>query len=148
MEATLAGFLENAVCINHPDARGLRHNRIVAGEGFTFLDCSVQTHDAAAASAAKPDIVFEDWNKTDYTGWTVEGTAFGGRPIKKSAMPGYQGDVGGDTERVVNSHASAPGTTMEERDNATGKLTSRPFQIERDFVKFWIGGGGFPGRPP
>ena len=34
---------------------------------------------------------------------------FGTGPIKRSAMPDYQGDIGGDTERVVNSHATAPG---------------------------------------
>ena len=71
----------------------------------------------------------------------MEGTAFGKGPIKKSEMPSYQGDVGGDTPRVVNSHASAPGDSIEAKDNATGKLVSREFIIERNFLAFWIGGG-------
>jgi non-lysosomal glucosylceramidase len=89
----------------------------------------------------RPDIVFEDWNKETYDGWKVEGAAFGNGPIKKSDIPSYQGDVGGDTARVVNSHASAPGDSIEEKDKAVGKLTSREFTIERHFITFWIGGG-------
>jgi non-lysosomal glucosylceramidase len=46
---------------------------------------------------------------------------------------------------VVNSHGSAPGHSVDERDNATGKLTSVPFVIARNFVTFWIGGGSHKG---
>jgi len=61
-------------------------------------------------------------------------------------MPAYQGDVGGPGLRVVNSHASAPGNDTAEKDKQTGKLTSRPFTIERNFITFWIGGGQHPGK--
>ena len=100
-----------------------------------------------APSNKKPDVVFEDWNKDTYDGWTVEGTAFGAGPIRKTAIPAYQGDVGGDTERVANSHASAPGQDPGSKDAATGKLTSRKFVIERNFINVWIGGGGTRTRP-
>ena len=33
-----------------------------------------------AAAAPRPDIVFEDFEKADYAGWTVEGEAFGTKP--------------------------------------------------------------------
>lgn len=140
IEATLVGLLQNAVCLQHAQAPGTRHNRFVTGNGFTFLECSAEKPSPPTAPA-QPDIVFEDWQKGTYDGWKVEGTAFGEGPIKKSAMPDYQGDVGGDTEYVVNSHATAPGKDVGERDNATGKLTSRSFTLEREFVRFWIGGG-------
>jgi len=140
VEGTLVGSLQNAVCLQHAEAQGTRHNRFVAGSGFTFLECSAAKPSAPAAPP-QPDIVFEDWQKGTYDGWKVEGTAFGAGPIKKSAVPDYQGDVGGDTEYVVNSHATAPGKDVNERDNAMGKLTSRSFTIEREFVRFWIGGG-------
>ena len=140
VEATLLGSLENAVCLNHRDLAGTRRNRVVAGEGFTFLESSAE--EAAAPQAMpQPDVVFEDWSKETYEGWKVEGTAFGRGPIKKSAIPSYQGDVGGDSDRVANSHATAPGKDVGERDNATGKLTSRAFTVERNFIRFWIGGG-------
>ncbi len=140
LAATLLGSLENGVCLHHHEKRGTRRNQLIQGSGYTFLESSAQPP-APTQSPPRPDILFEDWNKSDYSGWTVTGTAFGSGPILKSAIPGYQGDVGGDTERVVNTHASAPGNSVEQRDHAMGQLTSRPFLIERHFIKFWIGGG-------
>ena len=139
VEATLVGELENGVCVNHRQQDGILRNRIVLDPGVTALLCSAEI--AAAPATRRPDLVFEDWNKETYQGWTVEGTAFGRGPIKKSEIPSYQGNVGGDTARVVNSHASAPGDSIETKDNATGKLVSRDFTIERNFIAFWIGGG-------
>ena len=141
VDATLAGLLENAVCLKRRTAvGGVRRNRIVAGTGFTFLECLAER--ANDSSAAKPDILFEDWSKETYTGWTTEGTAFGKGPILKTAMLPMQSTVvGGDTDRVVNSFATAP-----NNDDATGKLISRPFTVERNFIAFWIGGGNNPGK--
>jgi non-lysosomal glucosylceramidase len=142
VEATLFGWLENAVCLYNRELDGIRRNRIFLRKGYTYLDCSVEKAQAKTASK-RPDVPFEDWSHDTYVGWTVEGNAFGTGPIRKSEIPDYQGDVGGDTDRVVNSHASA-GTAPEvgSRDSATGTLTSRKFMIERKFINFWIGGGG------
>jgi uncharacterized protein (DUF608 family) len=116
--------------------------RIVRGDGFAFLELASRK----TTENPQSEIVFEDWNKENYDGWRVEGTAFGSGPIKKSAIPAHQGDVGGNTERVVNSHATAPGNDVAAKDDATGKLTSRAFKIERDFINFWIGGGNQAGK--
>lgn len=145
VEATLAGVLENAVCLHHRDAAAVRRNRVVTGNGFTFIECSAERTDTAIAQPL-PDILFEDWHQGAYVGWTVQGAAFGTGPIKKSAALSYQGDLGGDTEYVVNSHAAAPGKEVGERDNATGKLVSRAFTIERGAIRFWIGGGSHKGK--
>ena len=145
MELELSGLLENAVCQGRRDRPGTRHIKRVAGEGFTFLECTVAKPQPVAGDP-HPDIVVEDWSKDTYQDWTVEGSAFGNGPVKKSAMPPYQGDVGGDTERVVNSHASAPGNDAAARDTATGKLTSRKFKLERHFLRLWVGGGDHAGR--
>jgi len=139
VEAQLSGHLENGVCLRHREQDGLLRNRIIHEPGLTTLLCSAEK--SAPPPNPRPDIVFEDWNKENYGGWKTEGTAFGNGPAKKSEMPSYQGDVGGDTARVVNSHASAPGDSIEEKDRAVGKLTSREFTIERRFITFWIGGG-------
>ncbi len=140
VEAVLSGVLENGVCLHHrTSVPGLRRNRIVAGPSFTFLECLAEQSEQNIP--AQPDIIFEDWSKETYDGWTAEGTAFGKGPILKSAMLPMQATVvGGDTDRVVNSFATAP-----NNDDATGKLTSRPFAIERNFITFWIGGGNKPG---
>ena len=144
-EATLAGWLENAVALNHRDLPGTRRNRISDEPGFTFLECSASKAENAAAPA-RPDVVFEDWQRDTYEGWTVEGTAFGRGPVKKTEMPAYQGDVGGPGTRVVNSHATAPGNGVGPKDDQTGKLTSRPFTLKRNFIQIWIGGGDHPGQ--
>ena len=143
--AELVGWLENAVCLHNRTQSGLRRNDVVRGQAGTFLNCAVEVPQAAGAAAA-PDVVFEDWNKETYAGWTVEGTAFGSGPIQRSAIPGYQGDVGGEGERLVNSHASAPGAEVAAKDGQTGKLTSQPFAIARNFITLWIGGGNHPDK--
>ncbi len=140
----LSGMMENAVCLNNRFVAGNRINKIISGNGFTFLDCSAEKEQNN--EAPREDILFEDWDKTIYKGWTNEGTAFGNGPIKKSGIPAYMGDLGGDTERVVNSHASSPGTSVDQKDGATGKLVSSEFIIGRNFVRFWIGGGAHKGQ--
>jgi len=145
VETTLTGELENGVCLHHRNRSGVLNNHFVKGNGATMLVCSA---DAGRNSSqpARPDIIFEDWNRDNYDGWKVEGAAFGKGPIKKSELPAYQGNVGGDTTRVVNSHASAPGDSIEAKDAATGKLISREFVVERNFIAFWIGGGKAEGE--
>lgn len=145
VEVSLASWLENAVCRYGDGGLTLRRrNRLQRQRGRTTL---MSTAELVPDNAPRrPDIVFEDWKKETYEGWTVEGTAFGKGPVKRSAIPAYQGDVGGEAERVVNSHASASGDSVTAKDGHTGKLTSKPFTIERNFIHFWIGGGAHQGR--
>ena len=145
VEVTLAGWLENAVGLDHRDLPGIRRNRITDDPGFSFLECSAAKPKKNLESP-RPDIVFEDWTKDTYEDWTAEGSAFGRGPIPKAKMPAYQGDVGGPGTRVVNSHASAPGDTIAAKDDQTGKLTSRPFTIDRNYLLVWVGGGSATGE--
>jgi len=147
VEALLAGWLENAVCLHsgQPGA-GVRRNRLVPADQGHFLECSAGEPSKTERSDKRPDILFENFEKETYEGWTVTGTAFGAGPVEKSGIPQYQGDVGGRGRRVVNSHASAPGNTTAEKDAATGTLTSKPFAVERDYVTFLVGGGAHEGR--
>jgi len=145
VETTLTGELENGVCLYHRNRSGVLKNSFVKTQSATMLLCSAEA-ESDANRTARPDIIFEDWNHENYSDWTVSGAAFGSGPIKKSAIPSYQGDVGGDTARVVNSHATATGESIELKDAATGKLISRDFLIERNFITFWIGGGKAKGN--
>jgi uncharacterized protein (DUF608 family) len=141
IHADLLGYLENAVCCKTPIPGGvLRENRAIRDSHSTMIECGA----AKATGDIRPEIVVEDFDKETYEGWKVEGTAFGTGPISKANIPGYQGDVGGPSRRVVNSHATAPGGTIEEKDQHIGKLTGRPFVIERNYLSFWIGGGNHP----
>ncbi|MDW8310368.1 MAG: GH116 family glycosyl hydrolase, partial [Verrucomicrobiales bacterium] len=80
---------------------------------------------------ARPDIVFEDF-EGDYSKWTVEGTAFGDAPTRRALrdQPPAQGFIG---QAFANSfHGS---------DSAQGRLISREFTVERNFIRFRVGGG-------
>lgn len=145
IEAMLAGWLQNAILPNDPWAMATRRNKIVRGDGMSFLDCSLEK--SAEPASTRPDIVFEDWNKDNYDGWTAEGTAFGSRPAKRSEAPGYMGDFGPAAgDRFINTHITGSNGSVADRDGQTGKLTSKPFTIERNFINMPIGGGSHKGR--
>ncbi|MGH7969122.1 MAG: GH116 family glycosyl-hydrolase, partial [Limisphaerales bacterium] len=144
--AELGGWLENAVCLKSGQAHErIRRNRLVRRSNALMLECSAEAP-RARPSSNRPDITFDDFERATYGDWAATCTAFGSGPVEKSKVPDYQGDLGGHGARVVNSHASAPGATVEARDSATGTLTSHPFQIERDYINFLIGGGAHPGK--
>ena len=69
-----------------------------------------------------------------YGEWTTEGTAFGAGPAK-GTLPGQMQVSGFAGKRLVNSFNGG--------DGATGTLTSPPFTVERKFITFLVGGGGW-----
>ncbi|MCD6338772.1 MAG: hypothetical protein J7M29_05260 [Verrucomicrobia bacterium] len=146
VEAAVVGELENAVCI---DSRkrfaGRLCNRIARAPGLTALVCSAEPV-KPDEGGARPDIIFEDFEKEDYEGWTVKGEAFGKGPIERKRAPAYQGDMGGHGKRVVNSHASAPGGSIAAKDAKTGRLISREFTVCRRYINLFVGGGAHKGR--
>jgi len=142
VEASLAGWTDNPVCLYSGQARDTRlRNRIQRSDQATILQCSAESAPPAPVIQERPDILFEDFEKTSYEGWTTEGQAFGSGPILISDIPDYQGDVKGQGQRVANSHASAPGQDVGSKDSQTGTLISRPFKIERHYICFLLGGG-------
>ena len=86
---------------------------------------------------AAEDILINDFEAADYGQWKVEGTAFGPGPAK-GTLPGQMEVSGYKGQRLVNSFFGG--------DGSTGKLTSPAFTIERDYINFLIGGGGFKGK--
>jgi len=148
LDVELAGWLENAVCLHTAQAGlGSRQNKIVRTADALRLECSATAPPPAERDAAREEVVFEDWDRDTYDSWTATGASFGAGPIRKAEIPAYQGDVGGPGDRVANSHATAPGGSVEEKDNQVGTLTSGEFVIERDYITFWIGGGATLVRP-
>jgi uncharacterized protein (DUF608 family) len=145
IECELAGWLENAVCLHSGQPKAVTRVTQPA-KSLTLLEHSVQPLPEAEQKKPRADVLFDDFEKETYDGWTASGKAFGTGPVEKAKIPDYQGDVGGEGKRVVNSHATAPGKTVEEKDRQTGTLTSRVFSIERDYVNLWIGGGGHKDR--
>jgi len=79
-------------------------------------------------------IVIADFEGSDYGAWKSTGTAFGAGPAQ-GTLPGQMTVEGFLGKGLVNSFNGG--------DDATGRLTSPGFKIERKFITFFIGGGGF-----
>ena len=80
------------------------------------------------------DIVICDFESENYGQWQVEGEAFGSGPAR-GTLPNQMAVSGYEGKQLVNSFRNG--------DRTTGKLTSPAFEIQRDFISFRIGGGGF-----
>lgn len=92
---------------------------------------------ALRGQEVRDDIVVADFEGKDYGAWRATGEAFGPGPAR-GTLPG-QMEVSGFLGRgLVNSFFRGDGTT--------GMLTSPPFRIERSYLNFLIGGGGYPGE--
>jgi non-lysosomal glucosylceramidase len=143
----LRGWLENPVAAKAAAGHeGQLVNRVAYGRRVAMVVASAEPVEPAPKAPARPDIEFADFESETYGAWTTEGTAFGSGPIEMAKIPAYQGDVGGHGKRVVNSHATAPGGPVGDKDSAVGTLTSPPFTIERHFIAFLIGGGDHAGE--
>jgi len=87
-----------------------------------------------ASRAQQPDMTVEDFEGPDYGAWTVSGSAFGAGPAH-GTLPHQMPVDGFHGNGLVNSYNGG--------DDATGTLTSPPFKIERKYLQFLIGGGGW-----
>jgi hypothetical protein len=97
--------------------------------GFCFLALLI-----VSSQARGQDIVVADFESDSYGEWKVQGDAFGTGPTG-----GHKLQVTGYRERkFVNSFGTG--------DLATGAITSPPFQINRRFLAFLIGGGRHAGE--
>jgi uncharacterized protein (DUF608 family) len=85
-------------------------------------------------AATQPDTLFEDFEH-GYGEWKVEGEALGKEPAR-GTLPNQQAVAGFLGKGLVNSFLGG--------DDATGRLTSKPFTIERKFIRFLVGGGSHP----
>ena len=104
---------------------------------FATLVLIALTAAAPAQDSSRPDVVVADFEGDDYGGWKAEGQAFGDRPAR-GTLPGQMAVTGYLGGGLVNSFNGG--------DDATGTLTSPSFKIDRPFVNFLIGGGGFEGE--
>ncbi len=140
VEAVFGGWLQNACCLySGMNNLGNRRAECTTLGSASVIHYSIEA--AAPLNSPRPDVVVDDFQHPTYAPWVTTGTAFGTGPILRSDAPAYQGNLGGVGERVVNSHATAPGTTTEERDSAVGTLTSPAFVVQRNFLQLYVGGG-------
>ena len=105
--------------------------------GATSAQKFYRATNGVIASDQASDIVFADFEGTNYGAWTTTGTAFGSGPAQ-GTLPGQQAVSGYQGSGLVNSYNG--------RDASTGTLTSPSFVISQPYIDFLIGGGNNPGR--
>lgn len=88
----------------------------------------------AAWSQTRPDVVIADFEADNYGDWKSTGEAFGKAPAK-GTLPGQMHVEGFQGQGLVNSFLGG--------DDAIGTLTSPAVKIDRKFINFLIGGGGW-----
>ncbi len=91
----------------------------------------------SCVTAPSQERVIADFEGATYGDWKVSGTAFGNAPAH-GTLPGQMNVAGFQGSGLVNSFNGG--------DDATGKLTSPPFKIERKYLQFLIGGGGWENK--
>jgi len=144
VEAEVAGWLENALCLEtRKGGDGILENRVLGREGMTILECRAKQD--TGRGRPRPDILFEDFESGGYEGWTVEGTTFGKAPkpnYHHQLLSGYEGRYLADSFHNDGDRAA----TSTNSDSHTGKLVSGAFTINRRRIAFRIGGGSHVGR--
>lgn len=139
VEGSIGGWLENAVCCNsgyNNPSGGSRINK--ADTASIFMTANGEK---AVISSSRENIVFEDFEKDTYDGWTIEGTAFSNAPLESSRIPPYMGDIGMQGGKAAVSHNVREGGSVADGDNHTGSLLSPEFTISRNYINFMIAGG-------
>ena len=92
---------------------------------------------AALTAGAADDLLIADFEGTNYGDWKVTGEAFGAGPAH-GTLPNQMNVDGFLGHGLVNSYFNG--------DKTTGTLTSPEFLIQRKYISFLIGGGGWPGK--
>ena len=83
---------------------------------------------------AANDLLLADFEGTNYGAWKTTGSAFGPGPAH-GTLPGQMAVTGFLGNGLANSFYGG--------DGSIGTLASPPFKIERQFIRFLIGGGGW-----
>ena len=91
---------------------------------------------ASRLGAAEP-VVIADFEGADYGAWKVSGSAFGSGPA--------HGKIGGQMP-VEGFAGKGLVNSFQGGDDAAGRLVSPEFPIERPFITFLVGGGGWAGE--
>lgn len=96
----------------------------------------MDSYDLHAGALAKgpADIVLDDFESGSYGFWSAEGEAFGARPAGAKEIFHTETVGGQEGKHFIDSF-------LGSSDSALGELNSKPFKIERRYLRFLIGGG-------
>jgi len=97
------------------------------------------------AGQPRPDVLFDDFESGRFDKWTVEDNAFGKGPLEIVGLDGNRPGVPWTEVYCPGRQGKYVAHSAPDNNNGPqGKLTSRPFTIERRALKFLIGGGSSP----
>lgn len=146
VRGALEGMWENPVGVfTRRRTKVSLESELIKGQQATIL-----FHRAADSKPLDPvlraDILFEDFEKDTYGAWKVEGTAMGDSPMHVNKTPPYQGKTNAQGKGMLNSHASAPGHSISEKDDQKGSIESPEFEICRHYIRMLLGEGRERGK--
>ena len=93
----------------------------------------------------RPDVLFDDFESGRFDKWTIKGNVFGKGPLKIAGLEGNGPGAPWTEVYCPGRQGKYVAHSAPDRNNRPqGKLTSRPFTIDRRALKFLIGGGSSP----
>jgi fructan beta-fructosidase len=104
---------------------------------FVFCSIAWSLTNGLGLAQDRPDILLADFEGDDYGDWKATGTAFGKGPAR-GTLPNQMPVSGFKGRGLVNSFRGG--------DGSTGTLTSPEITINRKYIAFLIGGGGWEGK--
>jgi fructan beta-fructosidase len=118
--------------------RDLLRSGLLTGVGVALTNTVPGSAHAAGPPrrpAGTADVVIADFEGPDWSGWSVQGTAFGPGPVRGAdalsalEIQGFHGDGVASSERAG--------------DGPTGTLTSPEFTVNRRYIAYGVGGGDY-----
>ncbi|MFT5322904.1 MAG: mono/diheme cytochrome c family protein [Planctomycetaceae bacterium] len=148
-----ARALVASISAGDPDSEGEKISKayqLLYGRNATAAETAIGlqylTQSPKVAHSSRPtpepakagtDLLIADFEGTNYGKWKTDGAAFGKEPA--------QGTIGG--QMVVSGFlGNGLVNSFLPNDAPTGRLTSPAFTIDRKFIRFLIGGGGYAGK--
>lgn len=132
-QASVLGWVENAVCFHSIRSRGvLRQTEIAEQNGRTLIVHTAKEPPKEQVQAPRPKIVVMEFEGPDYGDWQATGEAFGKGPAH-GTLANQQSVSGFLGSGLVNTYLGG--------DGPHGTLTSPALKIERKYINFLIGGG-------
>jgi len=110
---------------------------VSGADWWEALFASAEAYKARFADKGEGEIVIADFEGPDYGDWKATGEAFGPGPAR-GTQPRQMKVTGFQGKGLVNTYFKG--------DGATGTLTSPPVKIQRRYINFLIGGGGYAGK--
>ena len=94
-------------------------------------------------AGTRPDVIVADFEGPDWGDWEADGEAFGDGPFQADERPPNQTELHPVGSGFASSYDTRAVEAGAPADALEGRLTSKLFTLERDYLTFRLGGGNF-----